>query len=81
MAIGRPRAFDPDKALDQALTLFWEKGYEGTSLADLTEAIGVNKPSLYAAFGERTAFLQSPRPLPGAARRLRGSIIGAAIGA
>lgn len=40
-----------EKALDQAVDLFWAKGYEGTSLTDLTDAIGVNKPSLYAAFG------------------------------
>ncbi len=48
---GRPRGFCPEEALETALHLFWRKGYEGTSLSDLTEAIGVNRPSLYAAFG------------------------------
>lgn len=52
---GRPRVFDMDEALDKALQIFWKRGYEGASLAELTETLGVNKPSLYAAFGNKEA--------------------------
>ncbi len=50
---GRPRVFDMDEALDMALKIFWARGYEGASIAELTETIGVSKPSLYAAFGNK----------------------------
>ena len=53
MAAGRPRSFCTEKALDSAMQVFWRKGYEGASMAELTEAMGMNKPSIYAAFGNK----------------------------
>ena len=52
-ARGRPRCFDLEEALDRSLLLFWEKGLQNTSLDEIAEAVGVKKPSLYAAFGDK----------------------------
>src|ERR1700736_1862169 len=51
--LGRPRAFDPDVALERAMHVFWAKGYQGAALSDLTQAMRINRPSLYAAFGNK----------------------------
>ncbi len=53
MAIGRPREFAPEQVLDTATRLFWENGFDGVSISDLTEATGINRRSLYAAFGSK----------------------------
>ncbi|WP_225726674.1 MULTISPECIES: TetR/AcrR family transcriptional regulator [unclassified Nocardia] len=55
---GRPRAFDRDDALRRAMEVFWEHGYEGASMSDLTGAMGINSPSLYAAFGCKEALFK-----------------------
>ncbi len=54
-ALGRPRAFCPEEALDAATRVFQRKGYDGASLVDLTGAMGINRPSCYAAFGDKEA--------------------------
>jgi AcrR family transcriptional regulator len=57
--MGRPREFDTDAALEKAMRLFWAKGYEGTSVADLTETLRISRPSLYAAFGDKQSLFRA----------------------
>ncbi|MFT4181926.1 MAG: TetR/AcrR family transcriptional regulator [Rhizobium sp.] len=55
---GRPWSFDRDRAVETAMRLFWRHGYEGVSVGDLTKAIGIAPPSLYAAFGSKAGLYQ-----------------------
>lgn len=55
---GRPSAFNHEDALEKALQVFWQRGYEGASMAELTEALGINRPSIYAAFGNKEALFR-----------------------
>ena len=57
--MGRPREFDTDAALEKAMRLFWAKSYEGTSVADLTKTLGISRPSLYAAFGDKESLFRA----------------------
>ncbi|MFC5825695.1 TetR/AcrR family transcriptional regulator [Nonomuraea insulae] len=68
---GRPRGFDRDLALRQAMITFWERGYEGTSMADLTTAMGIASASIYAGFGAKEQLFREAVELYGATEGAR----------
>jgi AcrR family transcriptional regulator len=73
---GRPRNFNRDEALRRAMLLFWEKGYDGASLSELTGVMGINSPSLYAAFGSKEGLFRAAVDLYG---RTEGTGIWSAV--
>lgn len=73
---GRPRSFDPDEVLDKVRAVFWNLGYAATSLDDLAAATGLNRPSLYAAFGDKHALYMAALER---SRREAGVALGAAL--
>ncbi|WP_371479975.1 TetR/AcrR family transcriptional regulator [Kitasatospora sp. NBC_00315] len=73
---GRPRSFDRERALARAVDLFWEHGYEATSVADLTTAMGIRPPSLYAAFGDKRSLFEE---VVASYRRTHGSVLAQAL--
>ena len=77
---GRPRAYDADAALGAARDAFWAAGYSATSLADLATATGMNRPSLYAAFGNKQAlYLKALAQLGGNMEQQVGAVLGAPL--
>ncbi len=76
--IGRPLSFDRDTALQQAMLVFWQHGYESTSIVDLTTAMGVTAPSLYTAFGDKKRlFLEAAHRYAGDPKAMAAAIAGA----
>lgn len=74
--VGRPREFDPEVVLNAAMEAFWAKGYEATSLADLMEATGLHKGSLYQAFGDKHAlFVQALKKYLADMRRMKNDLL------
>ncbi|MEM1401475.1 MAG: TetR/AcrR family transcriptional regulator [Pseudomonadota bacterium] len=57
--MGRPKSFDEERVLDQAMAVFWDRGYEATSIQDLVEATGINRASMYDCFGDKRGFFQA----------------------
>jgi AcrR family transcriptional regulator len=79
-ARGRPRAYDPGTALDQATRAFWRKGFSATSIDELSAATGMNRPSLYGAFGDKRALYLTTidRYIEGARRSMTAALAGGA---